>query len=241
MLAPLSNQLGPMGVSRPAADGNPGKTSLLALWAIDEASGNALDSHTNSLTLTQVNTVARVTGKVAGAGQTVYASQQYFTRASEALLQFGAVSFTIGGWYQNGSNAVTSYFISKDTNVNPNREFALHSLGNGSLRFIRGIACDNNSFIGNDVWGFFLARWDHTTLQASLQINNNTAVVSTAASNATAGSAPFQIGARTSGSARYSTGKLDNFFIYKGRILTDAEGAWWYNSGNARAYSELAA
>ncbi len=69
---------------------NPGKP-------LNEAAGanNALDLHTNGLTLTQTSSPGSDTGKVYSTARTFDGAFDYFTRNSETLLQTGDVDFTI--------------------------------------------------------------------------------------------------------------------------------------------------
>lgn len=76
---------------------------LLAYWALDEASGDALDSSANEYDLTQVGTVGTVDGKVDegrlfdGAGVT---TADYFIHESAGFADFGNTNFTICFWFR---------------------------------------------------------------------------------------------------------------------------------------------
>ena len=70
---------------------------LVAYWPLDEASGTRADSHSNSLDLTDNNTVSQGTGHVyANAADFEEATREYLSRASTDLLQ--PLSFSISLW-----------------------------------------------------------------------------------------------------------------------------------------------
>lgn len=90
--------------------------NLVAYWALDEAGGanNALDKHTNALTLTQVSSPGSAAGLVyAGARTFASASSQYFSRASEALLQCGATAYSWSVWIYPTTSITSRYIINK--------------------------------------------------------------------------------------------------------------------------------
>ena len=80
--------------------GNGLLTNLAAYWGLDEAGGanNALDKHTNALTLTQVASPGSASGIVYARARAFDGINNYFYRASETLLQSGDIDFAIAAW-----------------------------------------------------------------------------------------------------------------------------------------------
>ena len=68
--------------------------NLAAYGKLDEASANAIDSHSNGLTLTDTNTAGSAAGKINTGRQFDRASNRYFTRASESLLRIWERQFS---------------------------------------------------------------------------------------------------------------------------------------------------
>ena len=68
--------------------------SLISYWKLDEASGNATDSHGTN-TLTDTNTVTSVAGKINTARYFTNANTEFFTLADNASLSTGDIDFTI--------------------------------------------------------------------------------------------------------------------------------------------------
>jgi hypothetical protein len=81
-----------------AAASNGLLNSLVAYWKLDEASGNALDAHTNGLTLTQSGSPGSAAGKVYASAR-VYGQNVHHRRASETLLQIADNDWTMAAWF----------------------------------------------------------------------------------------------------------------------------------------------
>lgn len=109
-----------LSVHRPrsaAVAGNGLLNSLIAYWPGNEASGNALDLHTNALTLTDINTVTSNPGLAyALARQYTAANIEYHTRASEALLLTGNIDFTFAAWCYLDTEPADGYLVCKREN-----------------------------------------------------------------------------------------------------------------------------
>ena len=84
-------------IKRRAATGNGLLTNLVGYWGLDEAAGanNALDKHSNALTLTQTGSPGSAAGKVYAGSRTFDGSGQQFSRASATSLQMGDLDFAI--------------------------------------------------------------------------------------------------------------------------------------------------
>lgn len=240
--------LSPFGMSRPALEtGNPGKTNLIACWEFDSVSGNALDSHTNGLTLTNNNVATYVAGKVNNAARTLRTSSQYFSRTSEALLQVGNQSFGFYGWIQAHTNfAAVSYILSKDNNSAANRDFNIQWLTTvGNLRFLVGIGAgtgaatvDSPTNLSLDTWYFLSAWYDQPSGTLNIQTDNGVVTTTSGVTKGGVGGVEFRVGNRLT---TFSNIIIDQLFFYKARFLSADERTWLYNNGAGRAYSELSA
>ena len=132
--------LGRSGVS---AAGNGLLNNLVAYWPLNEAGGanDALDVHTNGLTLTQVSSPGADTGKVYATARAFAGSPDYFSRASETLLQMGDVDFTVAAWvYLAASTPSGNYRAVAAKDQPASREMYLFSHGDLGGVFIFGTA-----------------------------------------------------------------------------------------------------
>jgi len=217
-------------------------TGLVAYWKMDEAAGanNALDAHTNGLTLTQSASPGSAAGKIGTARTFDKASSQYFSRASEAALQCGGSSFTIAGWFRWTSIAAATSLVTKDTNTS--REYTL-DMNAGEARFyINGgaggyIASSGAGTIAINTWYFIAAWWSAVDQKCRIQLNNGTPAVSVEATTPNSGATEFRVGARQyPGYPDYHAGYIDELGFWK-RLLSDDDRTLLYNGGAGLAYS----
>ena len=195
-----------LGVSAPrAAAGNGLLNNLVAYWALDEAAGanNALDKHSNGLTLTQVSSPGSAAGLVYAGARTFDGSADYFTRDSEALLQTGDVDQTFAIW---------TYLTNKDSdrtllgkwNAPSYVDYAFrYQASSDRFRIVLGTgeataaAYLNATTFGSpslNTWYLVLVWYDAAAGNLSVSVNNGTA--DSVAKVATPGTsaAPFSIG-----------------------------------------------
>lgn len=164
------------------------KTNLIAWWELGEASGNRADSHTNGLTLTDINTVTSNPG-IGGVGTAAQFTAVNAERLSRAydVNYFGAGNFDAAAafWiYLDSTDANGRYFWSIY------RSFWIGYAGTGTNRIhLRG---KDNS--GNDItvnadalgapstgtWYFLVAQIDSTNKKWSISANGGTVNETTA-------------------------------------------------------------
>lgn len=226
------------------------KTNLIAWWAFDEASGNALDSHTNALHLTDVNTVGAVAGKVSGARDLVRANAEGFTRTSEALLHLADDYWNIFGWAKSNSwdGVITPLFSKWDDSTQCEwllrytdsvSRFTFEIDSNGSVAGKTVLTANSLGAPSTGVWYFYIVRHDPIANTISIQFNNGT-VDSTAHSGGAyaSGTDLLRVG-KMGGTTRQWNGLVDEFGIIKGELLTADQGDWLWNGGAGRSYAEL--
>jgi hypothetical protein len=226
-------------------------TSLISWWALNEASGNAVDSHgANTLTETS-GTIASATGKVGNCRDFEAGDTEYFERADNADLSTGDIDFTIACWLQLESKPANPMEAASKFNRTENqREYTLGWLNTTDrLRFLVssdggntnvGQATANNlGAPSTGVWYFVVCWHDAAANTVNIQVNNGT-VDSTAYSlGVLDGSSAFRLGAVSDTTAAlFWDGLLDEVAIWK-RVLTTDEKTWLYNGDNGRSYSEV--
>lgn len=219
------------------------KQDLVGWWALDEASGNRSDSHTNGLTLTDNNAVASTTGLVGTAARFATADSEYLERADEALLDMGAgVRMTLAGWIRlTTKQAEVGNLAAK--RGGGTEEYYLRYMGTGgSDRFnfevnsgAAGVSATSFGSPSANTWYFLVARYDGTNL--SICVNDGTVDTTAFSSDITASTGAFRIGA-AGGAGEHLEGDVDEVGLWK-RALSAAEITYLYNGGAGRAYSDL--
>lgn len=217
---------------------------LVGWWALDEASGNALDSHTGGLTLTDNNTV----GAAEGGRDLEAGSSEYFNRASGTEFQCGNAtaytwilwikpeSFPDGGDTTHFSHAKNDFsFIDYEVRGDsPTLRVWSAGLGANKVATPSGlmstgtlymVACGIDA-VGGNVWVSKNAGTRGTTALAGMVPGT--------------GSGQFNLGRYAAGEIRYSDGIMRGCAFWK-KALTDDQLAWLYNSGTPRTYAEAAA
>jgi hypothetical protein len=234
-----------------AAAGNGLLNALVAYWKLDEASGNALDAHTNGLTLTQVDGPGAGTGKVYSTARTFDGSADYFRRASQTLLQTGDVDFTLAAWVYLTSKTNIAMIVAKvDT---AGREYMLY-YNSGTDRWTvtvyratdTGVSAvaNNHGAVTADQWCLVTAWHDATADTLSISVNNGTAdTQATGGALQAASTNEFQIGSRILPASSFRfPGRIGPVAMWKsaagnGGVLSAAQRTALWDAGNGLAYS----
>jgi len=214
--------------------------SLISYWKLNEASGNALDSH-GSNTLTDVNGVSSQTGKIGNARNFERDSGQSFEADDNADFSQGSDdSFTFGVWVN--AESINNYMgiVGKDDNGS-NREYGCYVIGGtGVVRFylqadMVGIEADTPLTTGN--WFYLVFGYDGTLNELFISINGEPVATTSDSTGPTDGAADFTVGAIHPGLFRFD-GLMDELG-YWNRRLTNEEIAALYNSGSGLPYENF--
>lgn len=213
-------------------------SSLVEYWQLDEASGNRAGAHAG-LTLTDNNTVGSATGLVySNAASFVRTNSEFLSRASESVLQTGAVDFWCAVWVYLDAKDGEMYFVSKS-----DFEWAAAYRLNGD-RFVFYANTSFNRITGNNhgspstgVWNLIVVWRNQTAGTAHISVNAGTANSGTVAAP-TAGSGAFLIGAHNSAS-NYMDGRIGPCMFGKDYVPTTDDLTWLYNSGAGRTYADF--
>lgn len=239
-------------VYKPGTVSNGLLNNLIAYWALDEASGanNALDKHSNGLTLTQANSPGSATGKVYSGARTLNGSNQSFSRTSETLLQTGDVDVTFAAWVYLSSVSINHAIINKYVPY-VNEEFVLYYnyndwypapyftwiFGSGVVR-----ATDFGAASAN-TWYLVIAWHDAANNQLGISVNG-TETTTSYSSGVTATSAAFQLGLENT--VYPLSGRIGPVAMWKstaggGGVLTSTKRTALYNAGAGLAYANFTA
>lgn len=218
-------------------------TGLVSHWKLNEASGNAVDSH-GSNTLTETSgTIASATGKLDGARDFEAGDTERFVIADNAGLSITG-NCTICAWVNAesfGSNP--NIIAAKYTTTGNQRSYRLNqTVTNGRPSF--GVSQTGTAETASATWGsnlstgtwyFVCGRYDGTNV--SISVNAGTPVTTAYSSGIFDSTAPFLLGAQLDNdfSGTDYDGLIDSVSLWS-RALTDDEVTTLYNSGFGRDY-----
>ncbi len=221
--------------------------SLVAYYQLEETgAANRVDATGRGNTLAPINTPNATGGVIANAIQLVAASSQRVQSNTNSDLQTGDVDFTIAAWVWLASKSDIRYIVTKDSAVNPNREFAMYYdnstdrykfetyNGSGSTRTATANVFGSPA---TGAWHFVVGWHDAVNDTVNIQVNlGSTNSASTAAMPIAAGTSQFVIGFRQGGSAaRHMDGRIDEVGYWK-RVLTQREIRHLYKGYAGRTY-----
>ena len=226
---------------------DPTTRDLVAWWRMEEASGDRVDSHDNSLDLIAIFSPGNDTG-IQGNAVDLSGSQQVLYHVDDALLSMGGdIPFVIGLWFKPHSIATDNMVILSKWDEGGDQEYLISQYGSRARFTIRNAAGTTSHFVtadsfgdlSNDTWYFLVAYYIPSTNWMWIGINN----VFTAAASSTTGvrddTNRLYFGREVDGSFPHYDGLIDEVFIYRNRLLSTGEKTWLYNSGSGRTYSEI--
>lgn len=219
---------------------------LIAVWC--ESANPWDDQHTNALTLTDNNTVGTASGKIGTAGGFEAGNSESLSRADEALLSTGDISWTEAVWVQLESKpSNTNIYISSKAGPAEviERAMLFRNVDNED-RFRIYIADFAASVAANTFGSPSLATWyylqaQHDAANNLLRIRVNDGAWDSVATGGTAptdGAAALYLGAYGNNGAPilFFDGLINQFAFWKA-VKSDADLNAIYNSGNGLAFS----
>ncbi len=227
--------------------------NLISYWPLNEASGNALDAHTNGLTLTDTNTVTSEAGHVyPTARRFTYSNNEVLVRpGDDALLSSGDVEITVAAWFYAASvNA--DVIVSKFNNAASQREYLVRrNPATNNVNVLFGNSDGSSSVtiaipvaISIGQWYLVLAWHSPSEDTCFCSLNNGQVYSASLAGGVVDGSSPVMIGARfTFGAvAQYWDGRLGPVAIWKsvaggGGVLDATKRDALWNAGAGLAYA----
>lgn len=221
--------------------------NLVAAWELNEASGNALDSHGAS-TLTDNGTVGAATGLVYATARDCEGSvPEFFSRTDDAALSVGDLDFTVEAWVQFESLAHSTVVSKCNADT---FEYDLDSQGDGNLfrfRIANGSSFANLATVQSATFGALsTATWYHVVAWHD-SVNN---LIGIAVNAGTPDTTPVSTGSHDS-DGEFRIGSLFGFGVpwdgligpvrFWKKVLTSGERTWLYNGGAGRTYAAIVA
>jgi hypothetical protein len=215
--------------------------SLISAWELNEASGNATDSH-GSNTLTDNNTVGSGTGLVYGTARDFEAdTSEYLSLTDNGDLSPGDTDFTFEAWVKPETTSGFPALLSKGT-AGGGREYILY-LDGGTPRWeVRGPSSTGGVYAGSSLsagnWYHLIFWHDSVNNQIGIAVNDGTPATAGHSDGCQDTTDPFQLGAASTQSL-YWDGLIGPCRYWKGRVLTSGERTQLYNGGAGLTYASF--
>lgn len=225
--------------------------NLIAYWPLNEAAGanDALDLHTNALTLTQSGSPGSGTGKVYSTAR-LYGNNVYHYRTSETLLNIGDNDWTLAAWFNTKTLTNNTGIWGKYASSGSQ---GLYHLIWYSSDLYAGFRKANNTAtvevrLGNvltssDTWRFVVAWHDSVNDIVGISIDNGTLVTNALAGGVREATDQFRVGSYYAGTGSESwRDRVGPVAMWKsaaglGGVLTAVQRTALYNAGAGLAYS----
>jgi hypothetical protein len=227
-------------------------TSLIAHWALDEASGNALDSHGSNDLSELDGTIASTTGKLGNCRDFEAADTEHFQINDNTDLSTGDIDFSFACWVMLESKpGGLMYIAQKGDATFTSGEWHL-GWNNISDRFVfsvikspgtqTDVTANNFGAPSTGVWYFIECGHDSVNNQTWISVNGGTR--NTAAHSAGVNDAGVSFGLgrlRTSSPvlSNYWDGLIDSASFWK-KVLSTDEVQDLYNDGHGLDYANFA-
>ena len=248
------------GESQPASNAAFGSESVWTsnykgVWHLDEASGNALDSTSNSNNLTDTNTVGTGTGKVGTGRDFEKDNSEHFTIADNASLSITG-DISISCWFNLETLASTA---SEETHIvgkyagGDQRSYRLYIATNDKITFQfsdLGTGFNSQFSVTTALVNGDLGTLHHLVILVDVSVPSMVAVLNgssvgvtddqTADTSIYDGTGPFTLG-ELSGLSREWDGILDEAHVYSGLLTSDWAITEHANQNNPSTFAEGAA
>jgi hypothetical protein len=238
-------------IRRDRSANSPFLTNLVAYYKLGETSGTRVDSYTNGLDLTDVNTVGGAAGIIGGGADFIAANNEalIIPDANKSSFQFPNQSYTFSFWFNADVINVSSDTLLGIYPSSASERQYWFSVQQNVVNFFHWDSAQAQKVLQKisfgyyfpDQWYFVAGVYDHAGQEIRLYVNDLTVVtlsVTTGASSATEEN--FTIGSRKTDSTYDLSfdGTIDEIGVWN-RALTAAEVATLYNSGAGLSYPFL--
>lgn len=234
-----------------AAAGNGLLNALIAYWPGNEASGKALDAHTNGLDLPDVSTVGSNTGHVYALARD-YANDYHTRAGDDALLSAGDTDFTLAAWVYLDSKPTIGHIAGKATSNGDYEYWMNYASSVDRLQFTvshDGLGAsavprraDSLGSPSLSTWYLVIGWHDSVANTTNIQVNNGTVDSGGHATGVKDGVNPFRIGFNVG--VNYWDGRIGPTMFWKsaaggGGVLTADQRTALYNAGAGLAYASF--
>ena len=214
---------------------------LLWYYELGEPSGTRIDSGPNVLNLSEIGTVGQAAGIIGNAADFDGGTEKLI-HSFDSLYDFSDTDFSITGWmYLEVDVSAHAVYMGNGGTSNANRVINLIYLSGGEeMRFVLSNDSNTINLLAGQIsgsipiaeWFFFCVRYNKTTKEMSLLLNDETPTTLIAAGNPqNLGDQSFVVGNSVSDQNPLE-GRIDEVGGWD-RLLTSEECTFLYNIGNA--------
>ncbi|MEX1248701.1 MAG: LamG-like jellyroll fold domain-containing protein [Anaerolineales bacterium] len=221
-------------------------TDLISYWNMDEAGGNALDSHGSNDGAETSGTIATTAGKLNNARDLELGETEYFGLADNLDLSTGDIDYSFSAWVQLESKpgSVMTILSKRDATSGGNQEYTIGWLNTNDRLFfgvwnasgtLSIVYADNLGAPSVGTW-YHIVCWHDAGASTVNIVVNNGPVNSSSAGTPIDSTSGFKMGAQNYAPAYFWDGPIDEVSFWK-RVLAPQEIAALYNSGNGLGYT----
>lgn len=225
------------------------KDQLVAVWELNEASGDAIDVH-STLDLTDTNTVgasATAPSALSGSRDFEATNSEYFTLADAAALSCSTdTGIYVTAWVNFESKPSGAAIFGKgNTNASAQVEYFLLYEGGGTDRFrfyvgngstFQAVSANSLGSPSTSTWYFVEAWHDPAANQIGIRVNRGTATTASWSSGTWDGTRSSNIG-RDPDLGYYFDGLIAQVALWFDRMVDSGDLDTIYASGNGYPYS----
>jgi len=213
---------------------------LVSHYELEESSGTRVDSH-KSNDLADNNTVTSATGKQGTAAQFVRANSEYLSITDTADLDL-INKFSISTWfYLDTATTGAAYVIASKKGAGSTRQYVLKVSSAGTIALqasSTGVSFDRDTNVSwtetTEAWHHLVLTWDDGNV--SYYLNGILLSVESAGGTSIADSTgDFNIGREATATDHFN-GRIDEFMVYKYRVLDYGDVLNLYNGGTGISY-----
>lgn len=220
--------------------------NLLYAWELDEASGDALDSHGTADLAEVGGSIAAAAGPAGtdGARDPERSSTQYFESAGDLADLTGDTDLSWEIWFRPEQDGIDQTLLSKGTGSNA--EYWVFVQGNLAAVRVRlwgssGYGNENGMVYAGSVsannWYHVVVTHDAAANEIAVVVNDGTPATVSHSAGIYAGTGTFRVG-EFPGFGTAADGRVAKCRAW-GRVLTGAEITELYNSGAGRDYAYI--
>jgi hypothetical protein len=216
------------------------QTSVAAMWEFETTGWLDSSGAGNTLTASGTPPTSVSGGKPGNAVHLVTASSESLTHASNAGLSVGGGNFSVQCWVKAVSSV--GQWCSKDNGGFANREFSFEGIFTSSNVYscVFYLVGGGNQIVNSTVtldanWHHLVMTWDGTTVR--LYVDAGTAFTAVPISGGVASTSAVFVG--TGGGGTFADADVDQFVIWKARVLTPTEIGLLYNSGSGLSWAGM--
>ena len=217
-------------------------TSNIAVWEMDDASGNATDSYaSNHLSEAGTGSISSTTGKISNARTLVRSSQQRFAISSGLVT---SLPMSLSMWFKLNSTGLNQNLFASGINLSEANAWGMYvspgnKLGwfaaNGGGSFIAPVG---TTTLSSGTWYHLVLVWTNST-DTKVYLDNSLEITDTTGRSPSGSADRVQVGAYHYGGTDTADAAIDQTALWS-QALSTGDISTLNNSGSGLAYASWA-